>query len=401
MRSDDYARAVIAEGERLGIAPRGIVIALATVIVESGLPIRMWANAKVPESLQLPHDAVGNDGYSCGLYQQQVRRGNNGQWWWGSAAETMNPARSSELFYERLKRKPYQWASSNIAAGSIAQEIQQSAYPDRYGQRMGEAQQLYDRLSGGAPVAKYYDSDRSGEFGFGRPRDVSKLIGVCIHTTESGKSATATARTADDVTTYQATSQTGSYNVMCGVDGKRILQNTDDWQTWSTGNRGNDVLLHVCVVGNASQSRAEWLAQDKMLRAVGSVVGHWCRLYGWPLRKVTAADLPGVCGHVDTRVWGGTDHTDPGPNFPYDVVLAYARGDTTTEEEIDMATAADLEKKIDALARNVDLILDQIGPKLPDWGPQSSFGLDAQGRERTMRDGLIAALADLRKAVSK
>lgn len=393
--SDDYAREVIRAGRDMGVSPRGIVIGLATCIVEVGYPLRMYANRKVPESLLLPHDAVGDDGYSVGLFQQQIRRGSSGEWWWADCATCMNPYKSARLFFERLVKRDYDRGDP----GAHAQAVQGSAFPDRYGQRMGEAQRLYDRLSGGS-VSTYYDSDRSAEFGFGGPRPISGLRGVCIHTTESGKSATATARTADDVTTYQATSQTGSYNVMVGVDGKRILQNTDDWQTWSTGNKGNDILLHVCVVGNASQSRAEWLAQDKMLRAVGSVVGHWCRLYGWPIKKVDAAHLPGVLGHVDTRVWGGTDHTDPGPNFPYDVVLAYAQG-APTDEEIDMASAADLERKL-------DLILDQIGPKLPGWGPQSSFGKDAQGRELTLRDGVIAKLdrmqADIdaiRKAVTK
>lgn len=171
----------------------------------------------------------------------------------------------------------------------------------------------------------YYDSDRTGEFSFGGPRSTRNLIGIAVHTTESGKSATANSRTADDVTSYQVRSQTGSYHVMVGVDGKRILQNTDDWVTWSTGNKGNDILLHICFVGNASQSRAEWLAQDKMLRAAATVVRHWCDKYGFPLKKVSAGSLPGILGHVDTRVWGGTDHTDPGPNFPYDKLIEYAK----------------------------------------------------------------------------
>ncbi len=193
----------------------------------------------------------------------------------------------------------------------------------------------------------YYDSDRSNEFGFGRPRPTSGLVGICIHTTESGKSATATARTADDVVSYQVRTQSGSYNVMVGVDGKVIRENTDDWQTWSTGNKGNDILLNLCVVGNASQSRAEWLAQDKMLRSVGRVLRYWSDKYRIPLRRVTAAGLPGILGHVDTRVWGGTDHADPGPNFPYDVVIGYAKG-APTEVVKPVVNAIDAEAKVAA-----------------------------------------------------
>lgn len=70
---DDYARAIIAEGKHRGITARGIQIGLATAIVESAL--KMWANGKVPESFNYPHDAVGDDGYSVGLFQQQIVKG--------------------------------------------------------------------------------------------------------------------------------------------------------------------------------------------------------------------------------------------------------------------------------------------------------------------------------------
>lgn len=100
MSRDDYARAIIDEGRRRGIGERGIVIALATALVESNL--QNYANAKVPASLDLPHDAVGSDGFSVGLFQQQVRRGANGDWWWSDAASCMDPTRSAGMFYDRL-----------------------------------------------------------------------------------------------------------------------------------------------------------------------------------------------------------------------------------------------------------------------------------------------------------
>lgn len=158
MSRDDYARAIIDEGRRRGIGERGIVIALATALVESNL--QNYANAKVPASLDLPHDAVGSDGFSVGLFQQQVRRGANGDWWWSDAASCMDPTRSAGMFYDRLSRLDYN--SSAHSAGWYAQQVQKSAFPDRYDQRMGEAQALYDRLSGqtGGDVS-YYDLDLS------------------------------------------------------------------------------------------------------------------------------------------------------------------------------------------------------------------------------------------------
>lgn len=152
---DGYARRIIAVGRRMGIAPRGIVIAIATGLVESN--IKVYSNPSVPESMNLPYDAIGYDSKSVGIYQQQVVMGNG--WWWGSAEECMSPERSSELFFERLTKKPYQNATTDATAGAIAQSIQGSSFPDRYGQRMGEAQALYDRITGQTP------SDPGGTMG--------------------------------------------------------------------------------------------------------------------------------------------------------------------------------------------------------------------------------------------
>lgn len=140
-RSDGYAREVLRAGRDLGITPRGIVIGFATVCVECDWI--MYANAKVPESLDLPHERVGSDGFSVGLFQQQIRKGANGQWWWSDCATCMDPYKSARLFFDRLALRNYNHGD----AGAHAQAVQGSAFPDRYGQRMAEAQQLYDRIA--------------------------------------------------------------------------------------------------------------------------------------------------------------------------------------------------------------------------------------------------------------
>jgi len=110
----------------------------------------MYANAKVPESLNLPHDVVGFDGYSVGLFQQQIRKGNNGQWWWGDCATCMDPTKSAGLFYQRLVA--YEYNNTALSPGTFAQNVQQSAFPTRYDQHISEAQGIYDRLAGGTTV---------------------------------------------------------------------------------------------------------------------------------------------------------------------------------------------------------------------------------------------------------
>ncbi|WP_040426530.1 peptidoglycan recognition protein family protein [Corynebacterium mastitidis] len=164
----------------------------------------------------------------------------------------------------------------------------------------------------------YFDVDWSPRFSFGGPRSLGALRGVCIHTTENSPGTPAEA-----VANYQITSQSGSYHMLVDSTGKRLRENTDNWITWSSGNQGNNILLHISFVFRARYSRAEWLAQEKMLRAGASVVAHWCKTYRWPVKHVGVNALPGITTHSDTRAWGGTDHTDPGPNFPWDVFLRY------------------------------------------------------------------------------
>ncbi len=98
--------------------------------------------------------------------------------------------------------------------------------------------------------------------------------------------------------------------------------NTDDWCTWSTGNLGNRVLLHLAFVAEACWSREEWLARPALLAAGADVAARWCSGYGIPARQATVAELPGITTHDATRVWGGTDHTDPGEGFPWAEFLA-------------------------------------------------------------------------------
>ena len=132
---DQYAQAIIAEGQRRGISARGIQIALATALVESDLV--MYANYSVPDSLNIPHQAVGSDYDSVGLFQQRCPM-------WGPAAVLMDPTKSAGLFYNQLQRLDYNGPES---PGSYAQAVQRSAFPDRYDQHFNDAQTLYNRLA--------------------------------------------------------------------------------------------------------------------------------------------------------------------------------------------------------------------------------------------------------------
>lgn len=130
-----YADAIIQEGRRRGISDRGIKIALATAIVESGL--KMYANNADPESLNYPYDAIGSDHDSVGLFQQR----NNGAW--GTTADRMDPAKSAGMFYDRLDDADYNQGDP----GAHAQRVQGSAFPGRYATKMDEAQGYLDKYN--------------------------------------------------------------------------------------------------------------------------------------------------------------------------------------------------------------------------------------------------------------
>jgi hypothetical protein len=125
-------------------------IALETALTESRL--RMYANENNPESLKLPHDAVGSDHASVGLFQQQVGI-------WGTTAELMDPEISTRKFLDALLR--LNWIPmTNWAA---AQEVQRSAFPDRYQKHDGEAIQIRKALWGGTAPQPEAPSSRAAK----------------------------------------------------------------------------------------------------------------------------------------------------------------------------------------------------------------------------------------------
>lgn len=92
----------------------------------------MYANKGVPESMQLPHDAVGSDHDSVGLFQQRASIYKN-------VKCDMDAACSAGQFYAEMKRvKNWQ----NMDVGTLCQKVQRSGYPDRYGKHVAEATQL-------------------------------------------------------------------------------------------------------------------------------------------------------------------------------------------------------------------------------------------------------------------
>src|SRR4051794_19650667 len=135
------AQAVVAEGRRMNVPAQGIVIALATASQEShftnyandgrGGDLAFYQRG-IERSLALPHEAVGTDHGSLGIFQQQ--------WpWWGTMDQLMDPATSAQKFYASLLEVPG-WQSMPVTVA--AQRVQRSAYPDAYADDESLARQL-------------------------------------------------------------------------------------------------------------------------------------------------------------------------------------------------------------------------------------------------------------------
>lgn len=102
---------------------RATDIALETALTESAL--HMYANGNNQQSLTLPHDAVGWDHGSVGLFQQQVGGAVNSTANWGTTAQCMDVVYSTRKFLDHLT--VFNWtAMTNWAA---AQKVQGSFDP--------------------------------------------------------------------------------------------------------------------------------------------------------------------------------------------------------------------------------------------------------------------------------
>jgi cell wall-associated NlpC family hydrolase len=121
-----YARTIVGEVRARSLPAQAAVNAISTALQESSL--RMYWNPKVAGSQALAPDpsAVGADGYSVGLFQQQV---DGGRFSWGSVADAMDPRTSTRMFLDRLTAIPG-WQGMSVTAAD--QAVQRSAYPDAY-----------------------------------------------------------------------------------------------------------------------------------------------------------------------------------------------------------------------------------------------------------------------------
>lgn len=113
-----------------------------------------------------------------------------------------------------------------------------------------------------------------------------------------------------------------------GVDG------TEPWQyvlhkdtAYGARNPANLRGIHIEYCGHVHYSREKWLSLDAMLRHGAKLEAQLYRTLRIPHRRLTVAQLnaraAGYTTHNDVRIAFGGTHTDPGANFPHDVLDRY------------------------------------------------------------------------------
>jgi N-acetyl-anhydromuramyl-L-alanine amidase AmpD len=126
----------------------------------------------------------------------------------------------------------------------------------------------------------------------------------------------------------QVSSQTGIDDKL-GICGEYVKREN---KPWTQGN-ANPYSTATELCAFAKWDRAEWLRHPNMLENTKQWINEECAAFGIPKVRLNASQAQGgqagVCGHVDLGSAGG-GHWDPGPNFPWDIVLGGAPAPPTT-----------------------------------------------------------------------
>jgi len=154
-------------------------------------------------------------------------------------------------------------------------------------------------------------------------RDAADVI--VIHTMEAGEKP----GTARAVAAWFAGATAPRASAHFCIDNHEVIQCVDLADVAWHAPGANRVGIGLEHAGFAKQSVADW--SDEYSRATlersAFLVAELCRLFRIPVVKLSATDLRsgarGVCGHVDvSKAFKGSDHYDPGPNFPWASYLA-------------------------------------------------------------------------------
>jgi len=174
--------------------------------------------------------------------------------------------------------------------------------------------------------------------GYTAGRPDGKPLWIVVHDMEASETPTR----AESTAAYFASPGDGrNVSAHYCVDSNSVVQCVDlDDSAWTVGNRpGNNRGINWELSGFASQSKGQWLDDFgwAMFARMAPLVRSDGQRFGIPLVRRTVAELqafrPGITSHNDLRqAFGGTTHTDPGPNFPWAEFLAVMNGEVDVNQ---------------------------------------------------------------------
>lgn len=293
---------------------------------------------------------------SLGLFQQRPSQG------WGTVTQIADPTYAVVAFCHGTANTSAGLFDlpSGLTMAQAIQAVQQSANGALYAQWTDAAIAiaLEDSVPANPPVpVDWFPAFSQGNAG--RPEGLDFIV---IHSVE-GPLETGLAVSLADFYFGTSASHETSAHVIVGPDAIVEMVKPGN-RAWHCGN-GNMRGYGIEQTGYARFSRDEWLTGLGVTQMQN--VAWWaagiCRAYGIPARWLTDAQLAtqgekGFCTHSDvTRVLGGTTHTDPGPNYPRDLLItavAAQLAGTPAPEDSDMtpaesATLAKLERQMSLL----------------------------------------------------
>jgi N-acetyl-anhydromuramyl-L-alanine amidase AmpD len=179
---------------------------------------------------------------------------------------------------------------------------------------------------------------------------VSTKYGIAIHNTSNDAS--------DEGEASYATRRTDGVSSHFYVDADSVTQSLDtrDIAGHAGSSEGNRYSIAVEITGANGWSRDRWLrsvAWDRLGAVLAQVIrSHWPD-GSFQVRRATVPQMKAnprikaLYGHNDMRLaWGGTTHTDPGPNFPWDrltkAITDALGGAPSPDEEDTMPTTQEI-----------------------------------------------------------
>lgn len=157
----------------------------------------------------------------------------------------------------------------------------------------------------------------------GRTADVRVVV---LHTTEGDLRPGAARAVASWFASANAPQASAHYI----VDAGEVVQGVREEDTAFAAPGANHDGIQIEIVGRAGWPRERWLGEARaVIDRAGALVGEVCRRHGLPIELLTTEELAagreGIATHASvSRAYRRSTHWDPGPGFPFDVLLEVA-----------------------------------------------------------------------------